>query len=330
MLAIDNFHRGLSSGHERLIVTSCLVFIAMFAGCPGNQTSRSQSGSNPKSASTPTDFRTDVSAQAGFQPIHAAVLQGRNLSPQELATLKRVHAKYPDEPQVLGALLRVLELREDWNGLIDVLAATPAEKRDRDLEINSYIRASRFQEAVALLQTSDFQYVARKNWLLGYSLYHVGRHRDAIEVLAPLARVHRKDGLADVYSILGLCHLQLDELEQAGEAFTKALANNPDHIASIASLAAVLNRLGEHEQADELDRRATKLRLEQTRAEAKQVRLNALSRQLNEAMQEKDWETYEKILDRMLPDADGELRAVLESFKADLEKMKQDSGSKGD
>ena len=86
----------------------------------------------------------------------------------------------------------------------------------------------------ALTVDPDFSQ-ARNNYAA--FLFQEGRYKDAIQQLERVVKDYRYDRRSTAYENLGQCYLKVNDLEQAEEAFNRALRLNPNLSVSLLELA---------------------------------------------------------------------------------------------
>lgn len=302
-----------------------LSISTLICGC-GCESQRSQNISSQEqelapiaSLSDEQRFLKDASARDQVLMLKKRLVETGRLSVDETEILKTIHTEYSGSYEVTETFIRALSANEDWDGIIEAYDRVPSEHVDSQLRVAACIRANRFAESVDLLLSNPESLEAPENaWYLGYSLYHAGRHREALEVLESLETRVSGRQLVDALSLMGLAYVQVDDDHRAATAFEKVLTLEPNHLASVANLASVWQRLGRVDQARELDQKALALRSEQVKNEARAARISSLTQQLTQAWDAQNWNRSREIIERLMPDADAQLRAKLELYLIEI------------
>jgi Flp pilus assembly protein TadD len=142
--------------------------------------------------------------------------------------------------------------------MTDPAALSPEAEVDQLLqEARRFIGRRNFgaaqQNCLRILQINDSH--AEAHFLLGIISAEVGRFSNAVEFIRKAIKL--RPGQSDYYAHLGRCLAMLKRDAEAAEAAEKALAANEPGPLTLDTIGVVFSRLGQHEKAVEVFRRAT-------------------------------------------------------------------------
>ncbi len=272
-------------------------------------------------------FLSSPEAPESLARIRATMASSQEVSPADHSALVQMQATYPGVLEIEQTLTGSLALREDWDGLIQHFDRLEPDRIDREVLIRAHIRSHRYSDAIRLLGQRAGPEAAddETKWLFAFCHFHAGDYATAGPLLDGLADRVSGPRLLDVLTLRGLVAIQADDLETARRYLERALAAQPDHLPAVTNLARVMHQLGDPAAAAELDGRSTRLRQQQVTQTAAMMRLAALAPQLEEAWSRKDLARTKAIVDRMMPDADAQARAMLNLYLVEIRRLNDES-----
>ncbi len=181
-----------------------------------------------------------------------------NLEKETMEVLNRLIQDFPDSADPLGLMGDVYaeqgktaEAMKCWQ------QCTELEPRRAD----SYVRMTftavergEFERAVKIARQA-LKIDPRMPGIhtqLGRALRRLGKPREALAALEKAVEIptNSTENLAVKYYLLGQAHQQLQQYEQAGQCFRKALQLNPGYTEACYGIATVVARLGQKDEAD--------------------------------------------------------------------------------
>ena len=224
--------------------------------------------------------------------------------------LRTLHGAAPQHVPTFELLTSAYVQREDWNSLVELLQAKPAQQRSdaEQLQLAKIlIKAQRFAEAYelsnAVLQKAGPQAEEETAWLAAYAAFHTGHPTRAAEILDAHFESMIAAGRLDAYVVRALIHFQEGEFKQAESLLTTLLDKNASHAPAHDALGRVLVASGDVERGRYHIERASELRDQLTQTEQRSFRLSAMSQSLKAAWGRKDYDTCDRLISAMLEDA---------------------------
>lgn len=120
------------------------------------------------------------------------------------------------------------------------------------------------------LYEEKFDEIADLYFEVGVQLVKLDRYQEAIDFLSPLTQLSEYDTI-ELYKPLSKCFRELDQLENARDAFEKLVQFDPNDLEHKLSLAEVYHSLGDDEEFDRLLHEVVEERKRQAKEETPEV-----------------------------------------------------------
>lgn len=265
-------------------------------------------------------FAEDAGAQAQLKTVQDSIELTGGCGADGLATLRALFARYPSESAVVDLYKQMLIKLKDWNGLASMVRNKAPESQtddDRQFLAKVLIKGHRYSEALDVL--ADLlprrRDSADLHWLTGFAHFSIGEYEAAAPHFEQVIRHGRPELRVEAMVLSGLARFYRDDAAGAVELLKPALELAPDNITAINAMTRALTALGRDEEA-----RAYLARLEAARnvmneAVFRQSRLSNSARNLDEALEAKQFDRCDKLIAFMWPLADEPMRQQLRHYQ---------------
>lgn len=301
-----------------------VLFTSGLAACdqrPAQRATASPAVETVGSASEPpSEFARDPSAQAQLKAVQDTIEQTGGSGVEGLATLRALYARYPTERAVADLYKQILVKLKDWNGLANMVRGKAPESQTEDDRLflaKVLIKGHRHTEALDILvdlltRRPDN---AELQWLAGFAHFAIGEYEAAAPYFEHVIQHGRPELRVEAMILRALTRFYGDDAAGAVELLKPVLEVAPDNITAINAMARALTALGRDEEA-----RAYLARLESTRnamneVEFRRSRLSNSARNLDDALEAKQFDRCDKLIAFMWPLADEAMREQLRHYQ---------------
>lgn len=268
----------------------------------------------------------DARSKSELMRISQTLSGGYPLTPQDFESVKQIREKYPNSTDVRNVYQSALVKRGDFESLVKLIETIPAKERTREDNLNlakSYLKLGRYKEAVDLLKPlaeaapKDLDF----NSLLAFGYFYLGQTDEAAKYLDNIWDAVVQNKRIDEINTRGLIYFRQKNYEKAIETFKKSLEINADDISANNTLSRIYAAQGNTEQAEIFRLKTEKAQEAISANETKASRMVQNSYQLEDAWQAKRYDEVISLARQMLPDANEKNKPALyqylaESYKA--------------
>jgi tetratricopeptide (TPR) repeat protein len=247
---------------------------------------------------------------------------GQAFTPQDFESLKQIREKYPDSVEVRNVYQSALVKRSDWESLVQLITEIPASARKREDNLNlakSYLKLGRYREEIEFLKPladanpKDADY----NSLLAFGYFYLGQTDDAAKYLDAVWDALLKNKKIDEINVRGLIYFRQKNYEKAIETCLRALEINPDDISANNTLSRIYAAQGNTDQAEIYRLKTEKAQEAISENESKASRVVQLSYQLEDAWKAKRYEEVINLARQMLAGANEKNKPALYQYMAE-------------
>jgi tetratricopeptide (TPR) repeat protein len=247
---------------------------------------------------------------------------GQAFTPQDFESLKQIREKYPDSIEVRNVYQSALVKRSDWESLVKLIEAIPASQRQRDDKLNlakSYLKLGRHREEIDLLKPladanpKDADY----NSLLAFGYFYIGQTDEAAKHLDAVWDALLQNKKIDEINMRALVYFRQKNYEKAIETFTRSLEINADDISANNTLSRIYAALGDAEQAEIYRVKTEKAQQAISEREATMSRFVQNSYSLEDAWKAKRYEEVINLARQMLAGANEKNKPALYQYMAE-------------
>lgn|GEM_PF-2979159 len=292
---------------------STLVALALCAGLYG----LAACGAESAAPDPPPEFSEDAEAVRFVRSLREALQQGQRPPLEEVARLKEIGERYPEDHLVEETLLSILPALKDWSGLVAYLGRRASlNDQHRLLLTRVYIRQADYEGALRTIRElaeRDAQHV-EANALTARALYFLGRNEDAVVYFDRIQEAVVERGMSPEIALRAMIELDAGRLGEARAMLEAALPRDPDSAHLHNALARVLAALGEHEEAERHAQRVSQIQAEIERFELVAMRRAAQTMTLNAAWGRRDFEECQRLIYLYLPEVSPDFQDQLYGF----------------
>jgi len=200
--------------------------------------------------------------------------------------------------------------------LRETMSASPTDSETLQLGV-ALIEASDYVEAADVLSDlADRSPAGSKvRWIAGFALLHAGAAKQALPWLLE-GRLHAQgNGGSEGPLLIGLAHLQLDNVSDAIKELEAGLVLAPTDPSALSALARAYTRVGRDGDAARLAKEARQEHQAIAERERTLHELSALSTNLSKAWDARNYAEVEKLVDRLWPLAPPQLRPTVLEYR---------------
>lgn len=292
---------------HQFFLLACMIFSLTLAGCA------SQAETDQK------NFEGDKAAVTEVRRIQAALARRQTVPQSDLELLKSLHAKYPRATEVQQTLQSMLQERQDWDALEQLLTAEPEAERTQAEQIylaKIYIKLGRYRDASRIAGTlaeaapNDLEL----NALAGHAWYFEGQYDNAARAFDRVWDALLSAKQLDEMMMRGMIYFYKGDKDRALEVLKKTVEINPDFIPGNNALARVFAAKGDQQQAAFYRDQADRLQARRVAEETRKRRLVARGHDLETAFAAGRYDEAARIAQELLQTADASQKPTLYEY----------------
>jgi len=264
----------------------------------------------------------DAKARTEISRINQILTIGQPLTPQDFESIKQIREKYPNSTDVRNVYQSALVKRGDWESLAKLINDIPASERKREDNLNlakSYQKLGRYREEIDLLKpladanAKDADY----NSLLALGYFYLGQEDEAAKRLDAVWDALLQNKKTGEINTRGLIYFRQKNYEKAIETFKKTLEIDENDISANNTLSRIYAAQGDSIQAEVYRLKTEKAHETVGEGEAKASRFVQNSYQLDDAWKAKRYDEVINLARQMIPDADEKNKPALYQYMAE-------------
>jgi tetratricopeptide (TPR) repeat protein len=264
----------------------------------------------------------DAKAKTELSRISQILTIGQPLTPQDFESIKQIREKYPKSVEVRNIFQSALVKRGDWESLAKLIGEIPAAERKREDNLNlakSYLKLGRYREEIDLLKplADANQKDADYNSLLAFGYFYLGQNEEAAKYLDAVWDALLQNKKTDEINTRGMIYFRQKNYGKAIETFKKSLEINENDISANNTLSRIYAAQGDSKQAEIYRLKTEKAHESVGASETKASRFVQNSYQLEDAWKTKRYDEVITLARQMIPDADEKNKPALYQYMAE-------------
>ncbi len=251
-------------------------------------------------------LQNDALASQTINKSSKVLSSGQKLSQDDFQKLKAVYEKHPTSKTTRDTYRSALIKKEDWATLEKFFKQIPASElsdQDKSNLGKAYIKLGRYKDAIQSLKPLAKKDNFEVKTLLANAYFHLGDYAESKNLLDENWEQIVKEKKVFEITLRGMIYFYQGDSEKAIEILNKSIEIQPDNISAANGLSRVYAAKGDTEKAEEYLAKVQKGFDRMTAEETRKTTLVRKLIQLQEAYKAKRFQEVINLVKEVLPEA---------------------------